>query len=164
MTLLRDLPREGSEKELLTAFLDYVRETVLRKIDGVGDEDLRRPMVASGTNLLGMVKHLGWVEMGWFQRTFSNKEYAVPFSDEDPDADMRVEPGESTKDVIDFYKQACEESRRVASAASLDDHAARPDRSDYTLRWIMLHMIEETSRHNGHIDILREMIDGATGE
>ena len=164
MTLLRDLPREGTEKELLTAFLDYVRETVLRKIEGVDDEDLRRPMVASGTNLLGMVKHLGWVEMGWFQRTFSNREYPVPWSDEDPDADMRVEPDESTADVIDFYNQACEESRGIAAGARLDDHAARPDRSGYTLRWIMLHMIEETSRHNGHIDILREMIDGATGE
>lgn len=164
MTLLRDLPREGSERELLEAYLDYERETVLRKIDGVGDDDLRRPMVPSGTNLLGMVKHLGWVEMGWFQRAFSNKEYPVPWSDEDPDADMRVEPSESTKDVIDFYNRACEESRRIAAAASLDDHAARPDRSDYTLRWIMLHMIEETARHNGHIDILREMIDGVTGE
>ena len=164
MTLLRDLPREGTEKELLTAHLDYVRETVLRKIEGVGDEDLRRPMVPSGTNLLGMVKHLGWVEMGWFQRTFSNRGYPVPWTDEDPDADMRVDHGESTQDVIGFYTQACEESRRIVVGASLDDHAKRPDRSDYTLRWIMLHMIEETSRHNGHIDILREMIDGATGE
>ena len=164
MTLLRDLPREGTEKELLAAYLDYERETVLRKIDGVGDEDLRRPMVSSGTNLLGMVKHLGWVEKGWFQRTFSNEEYPVPWSDEDPDADMRVEPGESTLDVIDFYNQACEASRRIVVGASLDDHATRPDRSDYTLRWIMLHMIEETARHNGHIDILREMIDGVTGE
>ena len=146
------------------AFLDHHRATLLWKIDGVSDEDLRRPMVPSGTSLLGMVKHLAYVERGWFQRTFLAQDVSFPWTKEDPDADFRIEPDETTQDVIDLYNQECEISRQIVGAASLDDMARHSKRSDYSLRWILVHMIEETARHNGHADILREMIDGTTGE
>jgi uncharacterized damage-inducible protein DinB len=161
-------PNSVPEKEMLESYLDFHRATLLWKIDGVSDEDLRRPMVPSGTNLLGMVKHLAWVERGWFQETFAGEQIpAPPWTDEDPDADFRVEPQETTRQIIELYKEACDRSRAVTRAArSLDQEAANPSRrrKGVTLRWIMLHMIEETARHNGHADILREMIDGATGE
>ena len=148
----------------MTAFLDYHRATLLMKIDGVSDADLRRPMTPSGTSLLGMVKHLAYVEQGWFQRTFLGREVSVPWTDDDPDADFRIEPHESTQEIIDLYQRQCQTSREIVASASLDDLAAREKRKDFSLRWIMVHMIEETARHNGHADILREMIDGVTGE
>jgi uncharacterized damage-inducible protein DinB len=152
---------------MLASYLDYHRATLLRKISGVSDADLRRPMVPSGTTLLGLVKHLGWVECWWFQMNFAGREVDDPWAEGDMDADFRVEPNETTAGIIDFYRAQCAESRAVvAGAESLDQRAARahPRRGGgITLRWILLHMIEETARHNGHADILREMIDGATG-
>jgi uncharacterized damage-inducible protein DinB len=153
-----------TEKETLSAFLDYHRATLLMKVDGVGDDDLRRPMVPSGTNLMGLVKHLAYVERWWFQRVFAGREVEFPWTDEDPDADFRIEAHESTAEIVDLYRGECEVNRKIVGAANLDDLAAFDARSDHSLRWIVTHMIEETARHNGHADILREMIDGQTGE
>ena len=160
----RDSPRDADEKTTLTAFLDYHRATLLWKIDGVGDDDLRRPMVPSGTSLLGLVKHLAYVEQGWFQRTFAGEDVTVPWTDDDPDADFRSEPDETTAQIVEFYERSCARSREIVAAAPLEQQAARARRPETTLRWIVVHMIEETARHNGHADILREMIDGVTGE
>jgi uncharacterized damage-inducible protein DinB len=163
-----DPPNDAPEREMLESYLDYHRATLLMKTDGVSDDDLRRPMVPSGTNLLGMVKHLAWVERGWFQECFAGHEIPPPpWTDEDPDADFRIEPDETTQQIIDLYQEACERSRAITRAAdSLDQPAANPSpkRKGIKLRWIFMHMIEETARHNGHADILREMIDGATGD
>jgi uncharacterized damage-inducible protein DinB len=160
-----DPPLEASERVMLAAFLDYHRATLLQKVAGLSDEQLRRRLVPSATTLLGMVKHLGYVERSWFQMRFAGEDLPVPWSEADPDADFRVEPEETTESVLAFYRGQVERSRAIADAArSLDEKARHPDRKDYTLRWIMVHMIEETARHNGHADILRELIDGATGE
>ena len=137
---------------------------MLNKVEGVSDEDLRRPMVPSGTTLLGLVKHLAYVERWWFQDVFGGETVEYPWTDDDPDADFRIEPNESTQEIVDLYVEECRKNRDIVAAASLDDMAARPDRSKYSLRWIVAHMIEETARHNGHADILRELIDGVTGE
>lgn len=138
------------------------------KIEGVPDADLRRSMVPSGTTLLGMVKHLAYVERSWFQNVFMGREVDLPWTDEDPEADFRIEPGETTEQIVQLYRDECEKSRGIISEASLDDLSkGRPDsgkRSGFSLRWIVVHMIEETARHNGHTDILREQIDGVTGE
>lgn len=159
----RDPVDAGDEKDLLAQFLDYHRATVHRKIDGVGDDDLRRPMGASTMSMLGIVKHLGYVELDWFQRDFlGQQEIPVPWSKEDPDADFRIEPGETTQSVVEFYTEQAQRSREITASATLDD-IAKVGRPSTTLRWILLHMIEETSRHNGHLDIFREMIDGARG-
>jgi uncharacterized damage-inducible protein DinB len=164
-----DPPLEAGEKDMLTAWLDWHRATLTMKINGVPDGDLRRAMVPSGTSLLGIVKHLAYVERGWFQNVFLGHDVEFPGDDDDPDADWRVETGESTADITALYNAEVAKSQAIVADHSLDDHA-RLDRrlrrghaSEFTLRWIVVHMIEETARHNGHADILREMIDGATG-
>jgi uncharacterized damage-inducible protein DinB len=159
----RDPQPWAPEKEMLAAFLDYHRATLLWKVDGLSDADLRRPMTPSGLTLLGLVKHLAYVERWWFQAVFTGADVAFPWTEADPDADWRVEPGDTTAAVLILYRTEVARSREIAAGAGLDDRARRPGK-DPTLRWIMLHMIEETARHNGHADLMREAIDGATGE
>ncbi len=156
-------PVSGDEKQVLGGFLDHYRATLLGICQGLSDEDLRRSFVPSGTSLLGMVKHLAYVERGWFQEGIGNGVAEYPFSDDDPDADFRFEPEETTEEIFDLYRAECAKSRDILEAASLDDLSEDPSRSaDYNVRWIVVHMIEETARHAGHADILRELIDGKT--
>ena len=162
-----DPPLTGTELEMLNTFLDYHRATLLWKVSGVSDEDLRRKAVPTSTmSLLGLVKHLAYVERSWFQRWFKNEDVFFPWTGEDPDADWRIEPEETTENIIRLYNEEVEKSRRIVGAAGLDDLAARAgsEGERASLRWIMFHMIEETARHNGHADLLREALDGATGE
>ena len=159
-----DPPYAADEKTTLSAFLDWYRDVMLRKVEGLTTEEATRKLVPSPTNLLGLIKHLGYVEQGWFQRTFLGLKMDVPWSDADPDADFRIEPGESVESVTAFYREQCERSREIVANAKLEDKSKRPDRKDHTMRWIMVHMIDETARHAGHADILRELTDGATGE
>jgi Protein of unknown function (DUF664) len=164
VTFQVERPRAPSglpEKETLEAFLDFHRDTALIKVDGVSDEDLRRPMVPTGLSLLTLVKHLAFVERWWFQYNFAGQDVDMG---PDLDFDFRIEPDETTEQIIDFYRGECELSRKITAAGSLDDVAARSPKGPRTLRWILVHMIEETARHNGHADILRELIDGVTGE
>ena len=157
-------PVAGEEKEVLGGFLDHYRQTVLDICEGLSDEELRRPMVPSGTSLLGMVKHLAYDERGWFQESVANEPFDYPFDTSDPDADLRVDEGETSEEIFKLYRDACDRSRRALEEASLDDMVQNPDRSaDYNVRWVVVHMIEETARHAGHADILRELIDGKTG-
>ena len=157
-------PYLGDETGTLAGFLDFHRATLLWKIEGLDDEQLRRPMVPSGTSLLGMVKHLAYVERWWFQQVWAGERPGYPWTDDDPDADWRIEPEETTEQVLALYQQECDRSREiVAAASSLDDLAHHP-RRQLSRRWILVHMIEETARHNGQADILREQLDGVTGE
>ena len=156
-------PPSASEKETLEAFLDYHRQTVVLKCADLSDEELRRPMVVSGTTMLGIVKHLGFTERWWFQEVFAARDVEFPWREDDPDAEFRIEEHESAESVFDFYVQECDKSRAIVAGASLDDLAGN-SKSERSLRWIVSHMLEETARHNGHLDILREMIDGTTGE
>ena len=156
-------PQTGTEAELLRAFLDYYRDTLLLKIEGLDREQLTRRLVGSDTTLLGIVKHMAYVERGWFRRTLNNQIFPVPWTDEDPDADFRIEPDETPEEIVAFYRQEVAEASLSAEGHSLDDLAERTDRP-VSLRWIYIHMIEETARHCGHADILREQIDGTTGD
>ena len=156
-------PPSASEKETLEAFLDYHRQTVVLKCANLSEEELRQPMVVSGTTMLGIVKHLGYVERWWFQEVFAAKDVEFPWKEEDPDAEFRIDEHESAESVFDFYMQECDKSRAIVAEAAPDDVAGN-SKSVRSLRWILCHMLEETSRHNGHLDILREMIDGTTGE
>ncbi|MFN2388077.1 MAG: DinB family protein [Actinomycetota bacterium] len=157
-------PVAGTEKEVLAGFLDHYRRTMLDICEGVSEEDLRRPMVPSGTSLLGIVKHLAYVERGWFQEHVANEPFDYPFDGSDPEADLRIEENETAAEIFDLYRAACARSREALDAASLDDLIQKPDRrADYNVRWVVVHMIEETARHAGHADILREQIDGKTG-
>jgi hypothetical protein len=156
-------PPSASEKETLGAFLDYHRQTVVMKCVGLTEEELRRPMVVSGSSMLGIVKHLGFNERWWFQEVFAARDVEFPWREDDPDAEFRIEEHESAESVFDFYIQECDKSRAIVAEANLDDIAGN-SKSERSLRWIVSHMLEETARHNGHLDILREMIDGTTGE
>ena len=161
---LPDPPHSADEKTTLSAFLDWYRDAMLRKLEGLDREAATRRLVPSETTLLGMVKHLAYVERGWFQSSFMGAPVVRLRSEADPDAEFRVQPGETVADITNLYLGEIERSRQIVANARLEDHARRPDRKDYTLRWIMVHMIEETARHAGHADILRELTDGATGE
>ncbi|WP_411148188.1 DinB family protein [Streptomyces sp. A30] len=157
------MPYAGGEKETLRASLDRHRDAVLWKLEGLDDEQLRRPVTPSGTNLLGLVKHLGSVEYGWFVGAFGGEVEPLWF---DPYEDMMVGEDEPTSRITDFYGRARTAADRTISALSLDEQGRPAWREDdsVSLRWVLVHMIEETARHAGHMDILRELIDGATGD
>lgn len=159
-----DPPATGSERELLISFLELYRETILLKVSGLSEEQLRRRLVSSATTLLGIVKHLGYVERSWFRMRLNGEDLPVPWTEQDPDADFRIEPDETAESVVAFYREQIERSRAIVARAQLDDRVKGKAKQPYTLRWILIHMIEETARHAGHADILREQTDGATGE
>lgn len=163
--MAREAPQTGgTDKDVMWGILDRNRDVMVWKLGGLSEEDARRPMVPSGTNLLGLVKHLAAVEYGWFCLTFGRETEPLPFDDDDPDADLRPTDDETVEDVVAFYGRA----RAAADAAieELDPDAVGnawgtgPERS---LRWVLAHMIEETARHAGHADILREMHDDTVG-
>ena len=155
---------DGSERDLLISFLDLYRRTILVKVGGLTEEQLRRRLVPSPTTLLGIVKHLGYVERSWFRIRFNVEDLPVPWTEQDPDADFRVEPDETAESVVAFYREQIACARAIVATAQLDDRVKGKAKQPYTLRWILVHMIEETARHAGHADILREQTDGATGE
>lgn len=161
-----DPPYAGTEKETLLGFADFLRQTILLKLEGLDDEQARRPHHPSGLTLLGMVKHLAYVERFWFQRVFMGEEVEIIWSEGDPDADWRIDPDETTAGIIALYREQVTISNRIAAAHDPDATARRPgpSRQGLQLRWILTHMIEETARHAGHADVIREAIDGQTGE
>lgn len=161
---VRTTPKHGSEKETLLAFLDNNRAVMVWKLDGLSGGDARRPMVRSGTNMLGLVKHLAWVERWWFEYNFAGREVDFPWSDDDPDADFRVEDEETIADIVALYELAVADSNQIIDSADLDDlSVVSRDGVSRSLRWIVGHMVEETARHAGHADIVRELIDDNTG-
>ena len=158
------VPFTGGEKESLHVSLDRHRDVVLWKIGGLDDEQLRRPMTPSGTNLLGLVKHLAAVEYGWFCHTFGRRTEPLPFDEHDENADLRVTPEETTAGIVTFYRRARAAADAAIDEVDLDEIGTAWFGEAVSLRWVLIHMIEETARHVGHMDILRELIDGATGD
>jgi hypothetical protein len=160
----REEPRTGPGKEMLLAMLDNNRAIMVWKLEGLTREEAMRPAVASGTSLLGMVKHLAFVERWWFDDFFAGGDVEYPWSEGDPDADFRIEDDETVDDVIALYTGAIARSTEVTAGAQMDDLSVRDrDGKRFALRWIVAHMIEETARHAGHADIVRELIDETTG-
>ena len=137
---------------------------VLWKLEGLDDAALRRPMVPSGTTLLGLVKHLAAVHYSWFCTTFGRETEPLPFDPDDADADLRVNPDETTADIVEFYRRARAAADAAIDELDLDDVGTAWFGDPVSLRWVLIHMIEETARHAGHLDILRELIDGSTGD
>ena len=151
------------ERETLVRYLDTYRGIVVFKAEGVERSAGIEPLVPSGTSLLGIVKHLAYVERWWFQGVLGQREVERPWSEDDPDADWRIEPGESVEEIINLYRGECAESRAILEEiGSLDDLFPQGD-GEVSARRVVIHMIEETARHAGHADILRELIDGSTG-
>ena len=151
------------ERTTLESFLDDYRDIVVRKVSGLSDADARRRLVPSSTTVAGLVKHLRWAEYGWFDQFLQGK------SDDNRRAHERswefeIGAGESLPTLITEYRAQCEQSRRIAAEYPLE-HMLPHGRLGTTvsLRWIYVHMIQETARHTGQLDILREQLDGATG-
>jgi uncharacterized damage-inducible protein DinB len=146
--------------ETLTAMLDWLRVALYDKLDGVEEEAARRRLVPSETTLLGLVKHAAMVEATWFRYRFAGEEDPYP-----EDEGFELYDSDDVSSVLGLYRTECDKSRVAIRDASPDDPAARDLRGmAYNLRYILIHMIEETARHAGHADILREQIDGSTGE
>jgi uncharacterized damage-inducible protein DinB len=160
-------PETGDERTLLDAFLDFHRETLRWKCAGLTDEQLRsRPIESTTLSLLGLVRHLAEVEQSWFVRRFAGQDVPLLYcSDDDPDGDFdNVETADVAAAWATFDEMIAR-AKDVSKGASLDAEFVHPrTQRPHSLRWIYLHMIEEYARHNGHADLLRERIDGATGE
>lgn len=147
----------GDERATLLALLQFQRESVLRKVDGLDDETARGRLVGSETTLLWLVQHLAHAETLWLQ---------VRFRGDDPDVldGLALETGDTLAGAVAAYRQTWKRVDAVVAAADLDDLVADDqDLGPVNLRWVLGHLLEETARHAGHADILRELVDGSTG-
>ena len=161
----------GSDPKMdLHRYLQAGREALLWKLDGLSEYDARRPLVPTGTNLLGLVKHVASVEAGYFGETFGRPfgERLPWFEDgAEPNADMWAAAGESREQIVGLYHRAWAHSDATIDALGLDaiGHVLwwPDDRSKVTLHQILVHVIAETHRHAGHADIVRELVDGSAG-
>ncbi|WP_433413558.1 DinB family protein [Microtetraspora malaysiensis] len=163
-----DMPSSFDERAMLTTFLDYARATVHAKCEGLSDENARKaPLPGSPLmTISGLVSHLRWgVEYFWMQVVFLGEEDQGPWTDEDPDREMRIGLDVPLAELLADYEAQCDRFRKLVASLDLGTVAKRKIRGDkeVELRWIIMHLIEETARHNGHIDVLREMADGVTG-
>jgi uncharacterized damage-inducible protein DinB len=162
---------QADERTALVQFLDYHRATFLIRIEGLDHEQLNRRLAPSTLTLASLTKHLALVEDSWFHEDFLDVSLPEPWAsapfDDDRDWDLNSAVNDDPADLVELYQAACARSRAIVeAAASLDTLSARMSQRKgrpYSLRWILLHMIEETARHNGHADFLREAIDGLTG-
>ncbi|MEU6268530.1 DinB family protein [Saccharopolyspora shandongensis] len=161
---------EADLKADLHRYLREARAALLWKLDGLPERDIRRPLTPTGTNLLGLVKHLITVELLYLSHVFG-EPFDEPVAwfrpDAEPNADLWATADESREYIVGLYRRACEHSDGTIAALPLDaaglvEWFAEPDRQT-TLHGILLHMIAETNRHAGHADVVRELIDGAVG-
>ena len=154
----------ADEALLLTGFLDWYRAVVAHKVENLSMADASRVMTSTGLSPLGVVAHLAAVEVAWFAETFAGETVDPVWDDH---GSFRLRTGDSVDSILFEYQSACERSRAiVARAPSLAELSTRPHEHYglVSLRWILVHMLEETARHAGHLDILREEIDGQTGD
>jgi uncharacterized damage-inducible protein DinB len=163
-----DVPASWDERTILTTFLDYARDTVHAKCAGLTDENARLARLPGSPlmTIAGLVSHLRWVEDGWIEDTMLGGEVHPPWTDEDPDSEWRIAVEIPLAQLLADYRASCARHREMVSSLDLDtpSKGKLTWRSEpVTLRWILFHLIEETARHNGHIDILRELADGVTG-
>ncbi|MFD6877180.1 MULTISPECIES: DinB family protein [unclassified Streptomyces] len=168
MTRSSDTPPAWDERTQLTTFLDYTRDTTRAKCAGVSAENARKALLPGSPlmTMSGLINHLRWVEYYWFQVVFLGEEDSGPWTAEDPDREMRIGVDFPLPQLLDEYAAQSARYRELVAGNGLDEKARRPVRSGLhvDLRWILLHLTEETARHNGHLDILRELLDGTTGD
>jgi hypothetical protein len=159
-------------KQILHRYLDKQRKALLAKLDGVGERDVRWPMTRTGTNLLGLVKHVASIELGYFGEVFDRPpNVMLPWFDEgaETNADMWATAEESRRDIVALYERATVHADATIEALALDSPGRVPwwwpaERQQVTLQQIMVHVTVEIARHAGHADIIRELIDGAAGD
>ena len=159
-----------SEKDVLHGYLTAARDAMVWKLDGLDEYDIRRPLVPTGTNLLGLVKHVASVADGYFGEVFDRpSDEPLPWFDEDaePNADMWATPEESRADILALWARAWDRVDATIQVLDLDAVGHVPwwgdEHSHPTLHTILVHMIAETNRHAGQADIVRELIDGSVG-
>jgi len=157
-----DLGSHADDRTMLTGFLDWYRWVAENELDGLSRDDATRVTTPGGLTMLGIVKHLAWVERIWFRSYFRGEEREPV---ENPES-FEITPGDTIESVLAAYRSDCAEARRITHDAALDQTSVVPHDvyGLVTLRWILMHMIEETARHSGHLDILRELTDGRTGD
>ncbi|MFE4588973.1 DinB family protein [Streptomyces laurentii] len=164
-----DVPTRSDERIMIAGFLRWQRETLMLKCSGLDPEAMaRRSVEFSGLSLLGLVRHMADVERRWFRQRMAGQETPAHFYTEEepdgafdhaaPDADQVAEAWRAWQEEVEFAE------RFVAEAADLDVPGADPWRGPVSLRWVLMHMVEEYARHNGHADLLRQGIDGAVGQ
>jgi len=156
-------PETGTEWDNLTGHLDFLRSTVVWKAAGLTDEQARRRILApSALSVASIVKHLTCVERFWFSIDFAGLDLPHPWTADDPHGCFRLDPGDTIEGLVAAYEAECERSRQAIEGSALDE-VARAEGMGFTLRFALAHMIEETARHCGHLDLLREHLDGLTG-
>jgi hypothetical protein len=158
------------EKETLQRYLRVQRDALLSKLDGVSEYDVRRPFVPTGTNLLGIVKHVAYVQLGYLGDCFGRPSgIPTPWDDgsDDPDADLWAPASESRTEILDLYRRSAEHGDATLEALDLDAVGEvswwPEDRRNPTLHRVVVHLLVDVCRHAGHADIIRESIDGAVG-
>jgi hypothetical protein len=160
-----DLVAVAGERETLEGFLEYHRRALGGKLRGLSEEEARRRLVPSLTTMLGLVSHAAAVERNWFQHYLGGtprEEITGNARGDDPSWDVA---GDATiAGVLDEFESACAVSRRIAAGFAIDQTVPHDKLGRVTLRWIYVHIIREHARHLGHADILREQIDGVTGD
>jgi len=161
---------DDAQKTVLLRYLQEGRDALLWKLDGLSEYDVRRPLVPTGTNLLGLVKHVASTEAGYLGDVFGRPfPEPLPWLDDDaePNADMWATADESRQDIVELYRRVWASSDATVAALGLDAPGVVPwwreESRDVTLQQILVHMIAETHRHAGHADIVRELVDGAAG-
>ena len=166
-----DPPTHADERTLLLGFLDYHRETLRQKAGGLDAAQLGTALPPSEMTLGGMVKHLALVENSWFREVFLGEQMSDPWGSVDWDADWDWEwhsaKDDRPEEIWALYDAMVADADAVIAAHGLDDLSVKPSRRTgeaFSLRWILLHLIEEYARHNGHADLIRESIDGSVGE
>lgn len=161
----RDTPRTAGEKETLTAFLEWQRATLAQKCAGLSGDQLReRAAPPSTLSLLGLIRHMADVERGWFRRTLAQED--VPplyYSDSDVDGEFDNVDTADVDEAFATWDAEAQRAREITAKHALDDIGRQRNGDPVSLRWILVHMTEEYSRHNGHADLLRQRIDGAVG-
>ena len=162
-----DTPEVFDERGVLTAMLDHTRATARATCQGLDDALAEvAPLPTSPLmTVKGLVGHLRWVEHSWLEHTFLGGPDEGPWTGEEPDAEFAVALGSPLSVLLDEYEAQSVRFRELVAARDLDQPSALPisDGRRPSLRWVLVHLIEETSRHNGHLDVLRELLDGRTG-
>ena len=160
-----DPPTLADERDTLAAYLRWQRETLELKCSGLDAEQLARRSVEPSTmSLLGLIRHMAEVERGWFRRVLAAEDAGpIYFSDEDPDGEFHDLDKADPAEAFAVWRAEIEKAKQSAQGRSLDDTGQRRGET-FSLRWIYVHMIEEYARHNGHADLIRERIDGTTGQ
>ena len=156
----------AGEREALAGFLDRQREALIGKARGVSDADARRAPTASSLSLLGLLKHSAVWEARWFAGVVAGRPLADGWPEQKsaiPDDDFLVDDGDTVEHWVARYEEAAETSRQIVATVELDQSCARTDVVECNVRCVLLHMIEETARHAGHADIIRETLDGSRG-